>query len=188
MKQAILFGGKANTGNRFLENLNDTWSWDGKNWQQRFPINLPPARSGAKIVYDRERKSLLLFGGEAGGGLLDDTWVWNNSDWIEMQPVNHPSSRADFGMAYHEGKQQIILFGGQTFDGLVPDTWVWDGHDWAQLQTVESPPPQIAYGAKLIYLPDLQAIALYNSFREKIIVSDENFTMTERSEIWVLDY
>lgn len=186
--RTILFGGKANTGERFLENLNEMWIWDSENWQQLSSINLPPARSGANLVYDGARQSVVLFGGQAEGRLLDDTWLWDGEAWTEQQPIHRPPARDEFGMTYHDGRQQVILFGGQSYEGMAIDTWVWDGKDWSQLQTTQSPPPQVAYGAQLAYLPALQAVVLYNAFREKTIVSDESFTMTERSEVWVLDY
>lgn len=185
---AILFGGLTNTGGKYLEALNEMWAWDGENWQQQFPINTPPTRFGAGMVYDKARQSILLFGGGSGGGMLDDTWIWDGDNWKEHQPLNRPPARADFGMVYHEGRQQVVLFGGQSFSGMATDTWVWDGKDWSQLQTTESPPPQMSYGAQLVYMPALQAVVLYNSFREKSIISDESFTMIERSEVWILDY
>ncbi len=186
--QTLLFGGKANTGKKFPENQNETWIWDGENWQQKSPATLPPARAGANLVYDRVRQSVLLFGGEAGGGIREDTWVWDGANWIEQQPIHRPPARADFGMVYHEGKQQVILFGGQSYEGMATDTWAWDGQDWLQLQPTQSPPPQMAYGARLAYLAALQSVVLYNTFRDKTIVSDESFTMVERSEIWILNY
>lgn len=186
--RAILFGGFANTGKKFYESNNDTWAWDGQNWQQQFPTTLPPSRSASNLIYDRERKSMLLFGGVAGGGFLGDTWMWDGTDWLEQNPSHHPPARSDFGMAYHEEKQQIIVFGGQSFGGMATDTWIWDGKDWDKLDTLQSPPPQIAYGAHLVYLPIFKAVALYNVYREKTIISDEKCEIIERFEVWVLNY
>jgi len=187
-KITVLFGGQGHTDWNYLETLNEMWIWDGENWQQQSPIDLPPARFGTGMVYDRAHRTILLFGGGSGGGMLDDTWVWDGDNWKEQQPLNHPPARADFGMTYHERREQVILFGGQSYRGMAIDTWVWDGQDWSELRTTQSPPPQIAYGAQLAYLPALQSVVLYNAFREKTIVSDESFTITERSEVWVLDY
>jgi len=71
----ILFGGQADTGGKYWEALNETWAWDGANWQQQFPPTLPPARWGANMAYDHARKSIVLFGGAAGGGFREDTWL-----------------------------------------------------------------------------------------------------------------
>lgn len=185
---SILFGGLADKDLKFLEALNDTWAWDGENWQQQFPDDVPPARFGADMVYDRMHESILLFGGGCGGCMLDDTWVWDGKNWMEQQPLHRPPARADFGLAYNESKQQVILFGGQAKDNIATDTWVWDGQDWTPLKTIQSPPHQVAFGAQLAYFSAFEAVGLYNAFREKTPVSDETFAIVEHSEVWILDY
>lgn len=185
----ILFGGQADTGGKFWEPLNDMWTWDGENWEPQFPDLLPPARVGANMVYDRLRKSIVLFGGYIGGGFREDTWLWDGTSWTEQHPLHHPAGRADFGMAYDESRQKVILFGGQSYAYVdTTETWAWDGQDWTQLPTRQTPPKELAYGVQLVYLPSLQTVMLYNDFRDKTIVSDESFTITERSEVWVLTY
>lgn len=184
----VLFGGKTNVGNKYWEEVNETRIWNGANWQYQHLSSPPPARSGANLVYDEANKNIVLFGGGAGGGILDDTWVWNGTIWIEQKTPYRSPARSDFGMAYHPLRKQIILFGGQTYRGLINDTWIWDGQDWVHLQTKQSPPMQMTYGNQLVYIPSLRSIVLYNAFREKIIVSDEEFSTTERSEFWILDY
>lgn len=185
----ILFGGMADVGGNNNEALNEMWIWDGETWQQQFPATLPPARWGAKMVYHRARRSIILFGGGSGGGFLEDTWLWDGVTWIELYPSHHPAGRANFGIAYDENRQHVILFAGQTYlDVDPPETWAWDGQDWTQLPTRQAPPKELAYGAQLVYLPDLQTVILYNALRQKTIVSDQNLTYTDRSEVWILAY
>jgi hypothetical protein len=185
----ILFGGLAGTGGKFDEALNEMWFWDGVTWQQQFPATLPPTRWGANMVYDRARKSIILFGGSSGGGFLEDTWIWDGDSWVEQHPLHHPAGRANFGMAYDEGRQQVVLFGGQTYLDVDPtETWTWDGQDWIQLLTHQAPPKELAYGAQLVYLPDLQSVILYSALRQKMIVSDKNLPDMDRSEVWILTY
>jgi hypothetical protein len=186
--QTILFGGKTYIGKNLLEDTNETWIWDGKEWHQPSLSLSPPARSGACLVYDNARQSMLLFGGGAGGGFLDDTWVWDGTIWIEQQISHRPLGRADFGMAYHPALQQTILFGGQSYGGMATDTWVWNGKEWIQLLTVKSPPIQVSYGNQLVYMPTFKAIVLYNAYREKTITSDTTFSVSEHSEFWILEY
>jgi hypothetical protein len=186
--EIVLFGGLKVTDVKYDEALNEMWVWDGNTWQQQFPATLPPARWGANMVYDRAHKSIVLFGGAAGGGYLEGTWLWDGVSWAEQHPLHQPMSRANFGMAYDEVRQQVILFGGQTSTVFDPtDTWAWDGQDWTQLATHQAPPKELAFGAQLVYLPDLQTVVLYNAFREKIIV-DDGFKIIERSEVWALTY
>ncbi len=186
---SILFGGLTNTGEKLNDALNEMWIWDGETWQQQFPTTFPPARWGAQMVYDRARKSIILFGGSSGGGFLEDTWLWDGASWVEQHPLQHPEGRANFGMAYDESRQQVILFGGQTSLDVDPtETWAWDGQDWTQLPIRQTPPEELAYSAQLVYLPDLQTVILYNALREKTIVSDDSFINADSSEVWALTY
>jgi hypothetical protein len=184
----ILFGGLADTGGKYWDALGDMWIWDGANWQQPLLATLPSARFAAKMAYDRLDKSILLFGGGAGGGLPDDTWLWDGTTWIEQRPLHHPAGRQSFGMAYDEGRQQVILFGGQTSVEVNPsETWAWDGQDWTELLTYQTPPSEMAVGAQLAYLSDLQTVSLLNDFRQKIINPDYTATFIERTEVWALN-
>jgi hypothetical protein len=91
-------------------------------------------------------------------------------------------------MAYDEGRQQVILFGGQTYLDVDPtETWAWDGQDWIKLRTYQAPPSDLAYGAQLVYLPDLQAVSLFNDFRQKIENPDGTVTFIEQTEVWALN-
>jgi hypothetical protein len=183
----ILFGGQADTGGEYWEALNETWAWDGANWQRQSPSTLPSARWGASMAYDRAKKSIVLFGG-ADGSFQEDTWLWDGTVWIEKHPLHHPAGRADFGMAYDERRRQVILFGGQTSVEANPsETWTWDGQDWIMLQTHQAPPFDLAYGAQLVYLPELQTVSLFSDFRQKIVNPDSTFTATERTEVWALN-
>jgi len=180
----ILFGGQGDTGGD-LEPLGDMWIWDGTDWQQQFPVHLPSARIGANMVYDEARHAMILFGGGAGGGLHDDTWIWDGTDWIEQQPAHRPAGRADFGLAYDENKQVVILYGGQAILPYGTDTWAWDGNDWEQLQTLQTPPEALSYNAKVVYIPALQTVMLFNDHRIKTF---DPFTFTEYMEGWILTY
>ena len=92
-------------------------------------------------------------------------------------------------MAYDAATQQVILWGGQTHLEVDPsETWAWDGQDWTLLPTHLAPPEALAYFAQLVYLPDLQAIMLYNALREKTVLPDDSFIYTESSAVWILTY
>jgi hypothetical protein len=65
----ILFGGGSGGVDQ-----NSTWSWDGSNWTQLFPMQSPQAREGAGIAYDEVRHHIILFGGQSSNEFLNDTW------------------------------------------------------------------------------------------------------------------
>lgn len=62
---------------------NETWQWDGSAWTQIVQTNLPPARSGASIVFGSTTKKIILHGGFTvpGGKPGNDTWVLDKNTW-----------------------------------------------------------------------------------------------------------
>jgi hypothetical protein len=114
----------------------DTWIWDGRDWTQRDPARMPPARWGHVMAYDAARKQIVLFGGidDSDRRLLNDTWVWDGSIWEQKTPAHVPPARAQHTMGYDRVHRQVILFGGSGPNGsnqcVLNDTWVWDGRDW----------------------------------------------------------
>ena len=70
--RAVLFGGQSELA--FGQGvLGDTWTYDGTSWEE-LPITGPSARSFVKMVYDADRKRLVLFGGWNGTQMVADTW------------------------------------------------------------------------------------------------------------------
>jgi hypothetical protein len=187
--ETVLFGGVTVPNGKDITLLNDTWTWDGANWQRKLPATLPPARNGSNMVYDRARQNIVLFGGGLTAALLDDTWFWNGTNWIEQHPLHIPPRRANFGMAYDEFRQQVIVFGGQASGDLSTwtQTWAWDGQDWTQLETSLNPPTGMAFGAQLVYLSGLHSIVLFGDNSQKIC-TDYDCTVTDESQMYVLTY
>jgi hypothetical protein len=55
--------------------LNDTWLFNGKNWELFTKSSFQPSvRSDMVIWYDRVRKHVMLFGGHNGPDVYNDTW------------------------------------------------------------------------------------------------------------------
>ena len=122
------------------------------------PINSPPARDQASMVYDEDGQSIILFGGDVdNGNPFNDTWAlsfdsttqtytWTNVSPPVITPTNNPSARFGTGMAYDTVKKKIILFGGGTNNDTFNDTWKLDfdsnnqTYNWTQITTVINPP------------------------------------------------
>jgi hypothetical protein len=187
--ETVLFGGATVHVGLNWNALNDTWTWDGVTWRQKFPASLPSLREDANMVYDSVHQNIVLFGGALVGGLFNDTWIWNGTNWVEQHPFHLPPQRADFGMAYDEDRQQVIVFGGQVggdqSEGA--QTWAWDGQDWTQLQTFINPPEGMIYPAQLVYLPGLHSIVLFGDNRQKFC-TNYDCTSSDESEMWALNY
>lgn len=120
----ILFGGY-DGDNRF----DDTWAYDplANTWTELSPAgDLPPARSGHKMVYDPGAGRMILFGGWDGDHELDDTWAYDPAAnaWTALEPEGgSPQPRDMFSMVYDPITQQLILFGGWDGETDRDDTW-----------------------------------------------------------------
>jgi N-acetylneuraminic acid mutarotase len=138
----VLFG-----GNDFTDggsgDLDDTWTWDGRNWTQH-DVTGPSARDSAAMA--RANNAIVLFGGEGYNGACqqgcdDDTWTWDGASWTQ-QNVTGPSERFSAAAAALHGA--FLLFGGFGFDDgddtatYVGDTWTWKGTRWIE-QNVTGP-------------------------------------------------
>jgi hypothetical protein len=77
----LLFGG-AEIG-ASVTNLNDTWLWDGTQWEQVAVEISPPARVHPAMAFDQAREVLVMTGGSNGpNAILTDTWEWGGSTWV----------------------------------------------------------------------------------------------------------
>jgi hypothetical protein len=136
--RTILFGGAPtiNGGTTTAE----TWAWDGTTWTQLAPAVKPQARWTHGMVWDPQRRRIVLFGGlatdQAGSGLAD-TWEWDGTTWAEVRTAHAPSPRGIHGaIAYDASRRKVVIRGGGTLPGqtLFADTWTYDGSDWVEIQ------------------------------------------------------
>jgi hypothetical protein len=154
-KVTVLFGGE---GSSML--FGDTWTFDGRNWNELHPATSPPARRNPMMAYDPARGVVVLFGGSqdppncAPCGVpaatrLNDTWTWNGLTWTERHPLHRPIARELSAFGNHGPSGRLILWGGQmTPNSTAPtdQTWAWDGTDWTQLQPATSPTRELGSG------------------------------------------
>jgi len=131
----VLHGGREGVGRNGLS-LGDTWIWDGNQWSEIL-VDGPSVRDHHRVVYDRARDRMVLFGGWNGHALVNDTWEWNGSQW-KLVAIGSPSPRASFGFAYHEVMGAVVLAGGQDLDQAYSDMWIWNGSSWSELENLMS--------------------------------------------------
>ena len=80
--EVVLFGGTL-----FPTVYNDTWTWDGSNWQRESPPASPPARAYEGLAYDEVRGNVVLFGGgDNTPTVFNDTWEWEGTTWTQVFP------------------------------------------------------------------------------------------------------
>jgi hypothetical protein len=139
LKRVVEFGG----GEDCFEDicgLDDTWLWNGVNWNELEGTQHPPQRYLHAMAYDYVRRDVVIFGGNGGvggSGILGDTWTWNGGDWMPVDPLHSPLPREAAMMAWDPQGRVLVLFGGRDVPGGsyrdFQDTWTWDGTDWTCL-------------------------------------------------------
>jgi hypothetical protein len=138
-QQVVLFGGDCPSG---FPQCNDTWTWDGSDWTERFPADSPPAREEAFMADDPATGNAVLFGGDGDCGACTDTWTWNGSEWHQEFPAHSPPSTLDGDLTYDDANATVVLLSYRGDCGGEPcyETWTWDGSDWSKQHPATSPP------------------------------------------------
>ncbi|MFT3840494.1 MAG: hypothetical protein QM723_26125 [Myxococcaceae bacterium] len=162
-QRVVLFGG-ISFG---LIPLDDTWEWDGQQWELQTPTSRPPARSGHVMAYDSIRQRVVLFGGGfLSTGQFNDTWEWDGTTWVQRSVTTAPSMRTGAVMASDTTRHRLVLYGGNDQGTAATDTWEWDGSTWQQRQTSAHP-------------TDLQAMAFDGARGRMVAVSSTTDTVWE---------
>jgi hypothetical protein len=166
----ILFGGRSSTGNVYLD---DTWVWNGSAWILQNPATKPPARLGAKMVYDSARNRVVMFGGVLSGDTFaGDTWEWDGTNWTQVAGSG-PAPRFGHHLSYDAQRQRTVMFGGALFFGTVFfDTWEWDGVSWEK--RAEGGPSSQIYGA-MAYDPGRQRAVYVTGYTFNRVFSSETW-------------
>ena len=140
----VMFGGYSSQKNA---PLGDMWSWDGSDWTELTPTDLPTARYDMAMAYDSDRQRIVLFSGTPmSGSSQNDFWEWNGTDWSEVTASVGPSVgffNNGMSMAYDPShKRMVVLIGGETNDS----TWQWDGATLTDLAPASLAPGVQHYG------------------------------------------
>jgi hypothetical protein len=136
----VLFGGREYhpNGGTNGKYLNDTWTWDGRMWNEQAPSLSPDfGFDAANMVWDDANRVLLLFGAirdQASNQVVSATWQWNGTDWHHVLASTSPPHRFGAAMAFEAERSSVVLFGGFDVspDRHFNDTWTWDGTTWAE--------------------------------------------------------
>ncbi|MDP8221797.1 MAG: hypothetical protein P9L99_00435 [Candidatus Lernaella stagnicola] len=138
-ERTVIFGGC--TGNPCATPLDDTWEFDGVDWQQATPATIPDPRISPYMFYDRVMEKTILFGGY-GGGEKSDTWAYDGQDWELLLDgsTDSPTPRSAGAAAYDPVRQRGLIFGGEGgYMTFLDETWQWDQAGWRLVETDTAP-------------------------------------------------
>ncbi|MBY0112945.1 MAG: hypothetical protein K2Y21_08995 [Phycisphaerales bacterium] len=141
------------------------WEWDGTTLksisyglnQAAAPTNAPEGRSGARMVFDRARGQLLLFGGMTDEGSSNDLWSWDGTIWTRLSSEGI-ESRWLHAMVYDEARERTVVWSGaEGTTRSTGDIREWDGARWSDVLTGSSP---LVGGsaAAVVYYPPTRTI------------------------------
>ena len=151
----------------------------------------PAPRDGCRMVYDRVRHRLVIFGGRTFDGQLpqypSDTWTLSlegTPTWAQIATIGSPPGRADYGMAYDRAADRVVLFGGRDETTTYGDTWqlsLTDPPTWTQAVAPAVPAspgtaPVPRWSHTLTYVPPLGGSVLFGG----------RFDTSDQSDTWLL--
>lgn len=119
----VLHGGSVFVG-QYYNVFNDTWSYDGTQWQQRFPATPPSPRLLAGMVTDLHRQRVVMLGGVTNDPFA---WEWDGAQWTPRYQAN-PAPRAIFGIGYDALARRAIVTGGYV---QLRGNTVWLNDTWS---------------------------------------------------------
>jgi PKD repeat protein len=148
----VLFGGEQGT-HGVLEN--DTWTYHAGTWTNVTSGTTPPRAFWGSMSYDSATGTVLLFGGNEGGGptteYTNDTWSFHAGLWTELSPASTPPGRDDQNQVDDTATGDVVLFGGLNATEDLNDTWTYSNGTWSLLVTATGPDardgPGMAYDA-----------------------------------------
>jgi N-acetylneuraminic acid mutarotase len=186
-QRIILFGGSYYSNDYTF--YGDTWSYDvaEAEWVKLTTKGSPTARFNHAMVYDSDRKEMVLFGGFSSLGRIGDTWIYNIAlnTWTLVPTQGGPSRRSDPGAAYDAKNKKVIIFGGYGRDEQMwGDTWAFDTETrtWTQMNPATSPARR--YGSMMVYDAYTEKCLLFGGH----LTAEDGQDLSYENEIWAYDY
>jgi N-acetylneuraminic acid mutarotase len=168
----ILFGGENG------RELRDTWGYDAKikTWSNltpsAIPIDYPPARYGAAMVFDPGTNQLILVGGGNEEWSLNDTWSFDakTQTWKRLKPKHSLPPLEFAASALDRSNGQLLLFGGSDTDAFYDVTWRYDpkANTWEQARVLGYS-PSARYGASMAYDPISRQTILFGGDNKRYL-------------------
>ncbi|MFN7973004.1 MAG: patatin-like phospholipase family protein [Acidobacteriota bacterium] len=113
-----------------------------------------PDRRIAEGVYDSNRRTLVVFGGQGPdhgheGPYYSDTWEYDGTSWkMIVSASGVVPARYAPAFAFDSNSGLAMMFGGLHGDKL-NDTWMYDGRTWLPVES--SPRPPARYEHSMIF-------------------------------------
>jgi len=147
------------------------YEWDGEAWKKFESLKpTPPLRRFSGMVYDRQVKKTVLFGGWDEANYLDETWLWDGAAWTRVKN-KPPTARSNTSMWFDPKLNKTVVYGGIgriTQDDRTTryaDMWSFDGNGWTNMNI--SSTPGARYGAQVVVDPRNDHVVLFGGLAVK---------------------
>jgi hypothetical protein len=138
-EELLLFGGghwvttvlDDNSSQGELAGLNETWTWDGRDWTRLNPAHVPPDDGWNKMVYDPARQKIVLV-------FCTDTWEWNGRDWKQVEPIPASDDACVLDLTYDQQRRKVVAIATEYDETTL--TFESDGDGWLRRESQHHPP------------------------------------------------
>ncbi len=152
----VLFGGAATASDQTtVNNMYDTWEFDGTNWTQRNAAG--PTVNKPILTYDSARNQLLML------GINDKTetqmYLYNPADgtWTQQHPTTLPGCVQEAGMVFQTQSNTVMETGGVCASSTsTEETFEWDGTNWTKIKPAAG--SGNTFGSAIAYDPTRQLV------------------------------
>ncbi len=179
------------------DHLNQTWTYDLNSnvWTEREPSSPPPSRSCCAMVYDREIRSFMLFGGDSNvwhdPALYNDTWSYDTSSdtWSRLSPLDPPPPRQSHVLVYADDIESLVMYGGRTYPNLpVGRVDILDSYAsiWTWVEPVGTPAPRACH--TLAYDREVGKSVLFGGFGDTGVPMNDTWAYMSNRSAWTKQY
>jgi hypothetical protein len=143
--------------------------WNGEVWEAFLSATEPPPVHQHGLVYDAQRRSLILVGGYVSGVPNQEMWERKGTEWSVLPTfVPVQASRDDTRMAFDEKRNTVVVIKDEGNGG---ETWEWKGGLWNQVNSLTT--------------PDFFNAALsYDETRQRVLSVANSFSDTGPAQTW----
>lgn len=135
--EIVTFGGRTAFN---LDQLDETWVFDGATWTLRTPATVPPARGGASLGYDPIRRRVVMTAGQVPGDFASDLWTWDGANWTEHAQPTRPPARVGGTLIWSPRRKRLLLAGGvDNATSVTDDVWELDDTTWFRVNAIAPP-------------------------------------------------
>lgn len=134
----ILTGGFYYGPEKVFTALNDSWAWNGEDWEYLASTEHQLMITNPNVAYDPLQKRATLFN-------YKEILSWTGEQWSEIEVTRYPPARLGTWLAANPESGSMLIFGGIEKNVRFNDTWMFEKGTWKELHPDLTPAPRDAH-------------------------------------------